>query len=448
MSPADATEPRAASGRTVGPVTVAAVVAVVLALSVAGWLVLRGPTYAMLYTDLPLEASAAVVAELEAEGTPFHLVDGGTRIDVPVGEVDRLRVAFSSRSGALTGTDGFELFNESEMGLTEFTQRIKFQRALQGELARTIMAMDGVREARVHLAMPERSLFRSDRSSGKAAVTVRTQSGALPSDSMVLGIQQLVAAAVPDLSVDRVVVLSARGEPVSATAADLAVSARVTGTGLVPRELAVRLRDAVAAIAPGYGIDLQAEAGGSATDGSGAPVGTGAADGTGAVAGPRPEAAGVRVTVRLRTSSELTQDQRQQAAAALDRIARDAGFAGADLLYLAPPLPEPPPVVADWTAPGVPGPARTGEGPDAGTPDAAGAALDWLLGPTGRWFGLVLLALLAAGLVGLGLWRGRSRSASGDGPAGGAEEDREVIEELRQALARHRAAGTGGAGVR
>jgi flagellar M-ring protein FliF len=101
------------------------------------------------------------------------------------------------------------------MGLTDFAQRIKFQRALQGELTRTILLINDVAEARVHLSLPEKSLFRGDAALAKASVTLITRSQAPMSAAEVEGVQQLVASAIPELKSDDVVVLNGRGEVVS-----------------------------------------------------------------------------------------------------------------------------------------------------------------------------------------------------------------------------------------
>jgi len=105
------------------------------------------------------------------------------------------------------------------MGLTDFAQKINYQRALQGELARTIMALEGVDAARVHLSLGEDRLFREDRVAPKASVTVRMRPGAKLSDNATLGIQRLIAAAVPKLDLADVVVLDDHGQIISAASA-------------------------------------------------------------------------------------------------------------------------------------------------------------------------------------------------------------------------------------
>jgi flagellar M-ring protein FliF len=156
------------------------------------------------------------------------------------------------------GEVGFELFNKSDMGLTNFAQKINYQRALQGELVRTIALMDGVESARVHLALPERTLFRDDRIEPSAAVTVQMRGGAVPDAAKVAGIQRLVAAAVPDLPAGRVVVLDADGRVVSANAAPQPVEGNATTA--VENYYRARARAAIEGVRPGLRHELRVEA--------------------------------------------------------------------------------------------------------------------------------------------------------------------------------------------
>lgn len=386
----------------------------VIGVVVALWFLFRGPQFAVLYSDLPLEASAAVVAELEAENVDFRLSEGGTKIEVPHKDIDRLRVALSASNGVLTGTDGFELFNQSEMGLTEFTQRIKFQRALQGELARTVMAMDDVREARVHLTLPERNLFRADRTSGKAAVTIRTDSGSRPNETMVLGIQQLIAASVPDLAPENVVVLSARGEPVSAIAPVPAVIDGAVGLGQVSNEFASRIHREIVAILPSLSIELQAEA--QKLDHEKEP----AKDAT-------------RITVRLLASDKISQDQRDQIAEAVNKLVQTEGYAGADLFYVSAPLS---PLLPNYSDTGSASPAPITQSKAQGQLDnfVTRTFWDWLIGPNGRVAAATAFGVLVLALVGLALSSPRRKKQLADSN----DEDLEAAQALRVALAGQR----------
>ncbi len=189
--------------------------AVIAAVVGAAYLNVLRPRYDVLFSGLRDADAATIVAELDKQKTPYQLKDGGSTILMPTDLVAKTRLGLMSTAIPLKGTVGFELFNKSDMGLTEFAQQINYQRALQGELARTIMAMDGVDEARIHLALPEHAIFRDEAKQPKASITVLTRSGKMLTPGTIRGIQRLVAAAVPDLEVANVVVLDARGAVVS-----------------------------------------------------------------------------------------------------------------------------------------------------------------------------------------------------------------------------------------
>src|SRR5262249_5495561 len=145
--------------------------------------------------------------------------DGGATIRVPRDLVAKTRVGIANQDLPLKGTIGFELFSKSDLGLTEQAQRINYQRALQGELARTIMGMDSVDFAPVHLAIPEPTYSPGAGRPPRAAVSVQTRPGRQLSADTVRGIQRLVAATVPDLNVADVVVLDQAGRVVSGDSA-------------------------------------------------------------------------------------------------------------------------------------------------------------------------------------------------------------------------------------
>ncbi len=215
--------------------------------------------YSVLYSGLRPADASAIVAELDAKGVAYQLEDQGTTILVPKGESDSVRLAIVRSDAPLKGSAGFELFNKSDMGLTDFAQKINYQRALQGELARTIMMMDGIENARVHLTIPERSLFRGTRSEPKAAVTLTLQRGKLVDEARVAGIQRLVAAAVPDLKLADVVILDELGRIISPSpeAADESLPPELAERNAVQEYYRAHIRKAVEAVLPGLGADAR-----------------------------------------------------------------------------------------------------------------------------------------------------------------------------------------------
>ena len=165
----------------------------------------------VLFSDLEPQDAAAIVSELDRMKIPYKLDDGGKKILVSADTVYKTRLKLMDKGVPLRGGVGFEIFDNNQFGMTEFAQKINLQRALQGELARTIMALDEVKFARVYLVMPETSIFRQNKTSTKASVTLTMKGDSRLSDEQVLGIQRLVAAAVPSLDSSKVTILDQRG---------------------------------------------------------------------------------------------------------------------------------------------------------------------------------------------------------------------------------------------
>lgn len=187
---------------------------IIAALFAIYWFFLRA-TYLPVLVNLEAQDAADVAKVLDAKKIGYRFEDDGRTIAVLSDQIDKARVELAGSELPMKGQIGFELFNQSDMGLTEFAQKINFQRALQGEISRTILLLDGIQTVRVHLALPERSLFRGEQEQAKASVTLILKPGKALSSATVLGIQRLVAGAVPDLSVEAVTVLDGTGRMVS-----------------------------------------------------------------------------------------------------------------------------------------------------------------------------------------------------------------------------------------
>ncbi|MGH8038016.1 MAG: flagellar basal-body MS-ring/collar protein FliF [Stenotrophomonas sp.] len=181
-----------------------------LLVALAIYLALR-PSYKPLFTDLKPGDASAVIAELEKERIPFRLDEDRGAILVPENDSRAARIKLMSGDLRLQNVVGLELFKDSSLGLTEFAQKVNYQRALQGELSRTIMSLDDVDTARVHLTLPESSIFRRDKARPKASIAVFMRRGGHLDEDTIGGIQRLVAAAVPEMAVSDVTVLDARG---------------------------------------------------------------------------------------------------------------------------------------------------------------------------------------------------------------------------------------------
>jgi flagellar M-ring protein FliF len=169
------------------------------------------PGYQVLFRDLKPRDASAIVAELDKQKVPYRYDEPTGAILVPEDDARATRVKLLSGDLKLSGLVGLELFNNSDLGLTDFAQKVNYQRALQGELARTIMTLDEVELARVHLALPEATLFRREQVSPKASVAVFVRDGETLTPATVLGIQRLVAASVPEMKPSDVTILDNRG---------------------------------------------------------------------------------------------------------------------------------------------------------------------------------------------------------------------------------------------
>jgi len=171
---------------------------------------LSAPHMEMLYTDLTLEDSSAVVAELESRNIQYELRNEGGTVLVPKEDMLRMRLALAADGLPAGGAVGYEIFNSGDtLGATSFVQNINHLRALEGELARTIRALDKVRMARVHLVLPQRELFSRDTPDPSASIVVRTRSDLGPGE--IRAIQHLVASAVKELRPTSVAIVDESG---------------------------------------------------------------------------------------------------------------------------------------------------------------------------------------------------------------------------------------------
>jgi flagellar M-ring protein FliF len=191
----------------------AAIVIVAFA-AVAAWWALRDD-YQPLFSELDPRDAAAITAELERAKVPYRLDEEGGAILVEKSAVHATRLKVMNKGLDLKGTVGFEIFNNTDFGMTEFAQKINYQRALQGELARTIGALEEVKSARVHLVLPESGLLRKSVVKPKASVTLVMRGVQRPQPEQIQGIQRLVAAAVPEMEPAAVTVLDQQGVALS-----------------------------------------------------------------------------------------------------------------------------------------------------------------------------------------------------------------------------------------
>ncbi len=173
------------------------------------------PQMRLLYNSLTEKDAAAIVEHLEGRGTPYEIRSGGRALYVPADQVYPARMEIASEGLISGGQVGYELFDESSFGASDFIQRTNYVRAIQGELARTIMQLSGVRQARVMVVMPDnRMLLRNNNVQTTASVFVEVAGHSL-SPSAVQAIQALVASSVEGLAQENVAVVDNHGQMLS-----------------------------------------------------------------------------------------------------------------------------------------------------------------------------------------------------------------------------------------
>nr|WP_202126937.1 flagellar basal-body MS-ring/collar protein FliF [Cupriavidus sp. SW-Y-13] len=165
----------------------------------------------VLFSGLSPQDAAVMTAELDRMKVQYRLADEGTVILTDADLVHKTRLKLMGKELPLHGGVGFELFNAGDFGMTEFAQKVNYQRALQGELTRTILSIADVKSARVHVALPEDGLFKRADNKAKASVTIAMKDGKSLAPDQTVGIQRLVAASIPGLISQDVTILNEQG---------------------------------------------------------------------------------------------------------------------------------------------------------------------------------------------------------------------------------------------
>ncbi len=196
-------------------VTIVAVAALIIGgILFASWK--SSPTYAPLYSNLSTTDAAAVVDNLNENGIPYQLAAGGTQILVPQDKVYDTRLTLSSDGLPGSTSGGYALLDQEGITTSEFKQQVDYQRAIEGELAKTIESLDGVRGATVHLAIPKQDVFNDGTKKTTAAVMLSLAPGATLTSSQVQSVVYLVSSSVPELAADEVTVADSQGHVLAA----------------------------------------------------------------------------------------------------------------------------------------------------------------------------------------------------------------------------------------
>ena len=235
--------------RALGPARLAAMGAV--ALGMLGMLALMmlhtgSEPMALLYGDLDLRDSAQVVDQLQRQRIPYRVAGNGSQILVPANQVADARLGLAKAGLPSSGSVGYEIFDRSDgFAATEFQQQINETRALEGEIARTLGAMHGIRSVRVHLVLPRREPFARDRQDAQASVMLTMAGVARLDREGVQAILNLVAAAVPGLRPQNIAIIDARGDLLARAGEPVGAAATAMSTEEVRRGTELRLARAV-----------------------------------------------------------------------------------------------------------------------------------------------------------------------------------------------------------
>ncbi|HPC47087.1 MAG TPA: flagellar basal-body MS-ring/collar protein FliF, partial [Deltaproteobacteria bacterium] len=193
-------------------VGVLAVAAMAVAVVVVGLMWATAPTYQYLFTGLSEQDASLVVQHLKDSRIPYRLSKGGSAVMIPEKLVYETRLSLAAQGIPKGGVGrGFSLFDETSFSSSEFVQKINYQRALQDELANTIMSLEEVDFARVHIAMPKESIFIEDEKPAKASIVIKTRPGMHMGPSKVQGIVYLVEKSVRGLDPENISIVDIRG---------------------------------------------------------------------------------------------------------------------------------------------------------------------------------------------------------------------------------------------
>lgn len=179
------------------PLIVAGSAAVAIIVAMVLWA--KSPDYRTLFSNLSDQDGGAIVTQLTQMNIPYRFTEGSSAIEVPADKVHELRLRLAQQGLPKGGAVGFELLDQEKFGISQFSEQVNYQRALEGELARTIETLGPVKRARVHLAMPKPSLFVREQKSPSASVTVNLEPGRALDEGQISAVVHLVSSAVAGL---------------------------------------------------------------------------------------------------------------------------------------------------------------------------------------------------------------------------------------------------------
>ena len=196
-------------------IMIGAVGALVVAGLVAALMFSRQPDYRVLFSNLSDKDGGAIVAQLASMNVPYKYTEGGGAIMIPADRIHDVRLKLATQGLPKGAVSGFEIMENSKFGITQFQERVNYQRALEGELTRSIMGLSAVQNARVHLALPNQNGFFREQQKPSASVLLTLYPGRMLDRTQIAGIVHLIASSVPEMLPSAVSVLDDSGKLLS-----------------------------------------------------------------------------------------------------------------------------------------------------------------------------------------------------------------------------------------
>ena len=172
------------------------------------------PKYGVLFSNLSEKDAGRIIDELKTSKIPYEFSSGGTTILVPENEVYEQRMQFANMGLPMEGVVGYELFDQTKLGMTDFVQKLNYHRALEGELSRTLSSITEIYQARVHIVIPKTALFEEDKKPTTASIALRTKGEGL-TKGQIQGIANLVASSVEGLTPENITIIDSKGNILS-----------------------------------------------------------------------------------------------------------------------------------------------------------------------------------------------------------------------------------------
>ncbi len=191
------------------PLIVAGAAAIAIVVAMVLWA--KQPDYRTLFSNLSDQDGGAIVTQLTQMNVPYRFADNGGALEVPADKVHELRLRLAQQGLPKGGAVGFELLDQEKFGISQFSEQVNYQRALEGELARTIETLGPLKSARVHLAMPKPTLFVREQKAPSASVTVNLQPGRALDEGQISAVVHLVSSAVAGLPPGNVTLVDQMG---------------------------------------------------------------------------------------------------------------------------------------------------------------------------------------------------------------------------------------------